>query len=69
MSGIITVRWIANGEVVKDQTIPHALRAIDKIADQVEITSPLGDTIRLDVEFAFDPPVECPAAAADGATS
>lgn len=55
MSGFVTVRWVANGVVVKDELVPYSLAGVETIGDHVSVTSPLGDEIKLEVTFAFDP--------------
>lgn len=57
MLGAIQIVWKSNGEVVKDQTVPYNLSAIEKIGDTVTIKGfGVPDTV-LDVEFTFNPVV------------
>lgn len=60
MSGLVTMRWTVDGEVVHNETVAHDQASIEKIERSVEIESYGKHTLLLEIEF--DPPVRCPTA-------
>jgi len=58
MSGLITMRWIVDGEEIHSETVPHDHGTIEKLERSVEITSYGRHSLKIEVEF--DPPVRCP---------
>jgi hypothetical protein len=54
--GTVNVRWKADGEVVKDQTVPMVVGAVERIGDKVTVHGFLQETT-LEVDFIFDPPL------------
>jgi hypothetical protein len=58
MSGLITMRWIVDGEEIVVETVPHEYGAIEKLERSVEVTSYGKHSLKVEIEF--DPPVICP---------
>jgi hypothetical protein len=58
MSGLVTMRWIVDGDEVHSETVPHDQATIEKLQRSVEITSYGTHTLQIEIEF--DPPVYCP---------
>lgn len=59
VKGVIRVVWTADGETIKDETIPHAMSKITEVGDSITVTG-IGHSEKLEITFHFDPPLECP---------
>ena len=65
MSGLITLRWIADGEEIRSETVPHGFQTIELLEREIEVTA--HGRHRLKVRIEFDLPVVCPAASGEAA--
>ena len=63
MSGLVRIRWTADGEIIKDDTTPHSFAEIQTMSDGMTVEI-LGEKVRLDFTIDFDPPLVCPKAEA-----
>lgn len=61
MSGLVTVRWTANGKIVReDLMVIEGDEVMSAIEDNVTIIPRRRKPIELKVEFEFDPPLRAP---------
>lgn len=61
MSGLMTVRWIANGKVVSEElSVIEGDETISAMEQHVKIIPRRRKPIELTVKLEFDPPLQAP---------